>query len=70
MKLKERQAHYYNRSARDLEPLKIQDPVRIAPPDGIGLSKEQKKGVVTMFYPIAFMKFSLTANITVGTDVI
>lgn len=47
MKLKERQSHYYNRSAKDLEPLKILDPVRIGPPDGIGQSKEWKKGVVT-----------------------
>lgn len=47
MKLKERQANYYNLSAKDLEPLNIQDLVRIAPPDGIGQLKEWKKGVVT-----------------------
>lgn len=47
MKLKERQANYYNLSAKDLEPLNIQDLVRIAPPDGIGQLKEWKKRVVT-----------------------
>lgn len=49
----ERQAYYYNRSAKDLEPLKIQDRVRISPPDW--MSKEWKKGVVSNVYPIALM---------------
>ncbi|XP_062572692.1 uncharacterized protein LOC134234634 [Saccostrea cucullata] len=51
VRLKERQAHYYNRGAKDLKPLKIQDLVRIAPPDGIGQSKEWKKGVVNKVLP-------------------
>lgn len=50
-KLKERQSHYCNLSAKDLKPLKIQDPVRIAPPDGIRQLKEWKKGVVTSVLP-------------------
>ncbi|XP_061170331.1 uncharacterized protein K02A2.6-like [Saccostrea echinata] len=51
VRLKERQAHYYNHGAKDLKPLKIQDLVRIAPPDGIGQSREWKKGVVTKVLP-------------------
>ena len=46
-----RQAHYYNRGARDLKPLKIQDPVRIAPPDGLGQTREWKRGTVTKVLP-------------------
>ena len=50
-KLKERQATYYNCGASDLKPLKIQDPVRIAPPDGLGQTREWKRGVVTRVLP-------------------
>ena len=50
-KLKERQATYYNRGASDLKPLKIQDPVRIEPPDGLGQTREWKRGVVTKVLP-------------------
>lgn len=51
IKLKERQTHYYNRSTKGLEPLTIQDPVRIAPPNGIGQSKECKEVWVTNVLP-------------------
>lgn len=40
VKLKERQAHYNTSRAKDLEQLTIRDPVRIAPPNGMGPSNE------------------------------
>lgn len=45
VKMKERQAHYHNRSAKDLKQsqMTIKDSVRIAPYDGIGPSKEWQK---------------------------
>ena len=49
--LKEQQAQYYNRGARDMKPLKIQDPVHITPPDGLGQTREWKRGVVTKVLP-------------------
>lgn len=49
--MKELQTHYYNRSAKDLEPLTIQNPVCITPPNGIGQSKDCKKGGVTNVLP-------------------
>ena len=45
--LKQRQEHYYNRSAHDLKPLKLNDTVRIAPAKDIGKSEEWRKGTVT-----------------------
>ena len=37
--LKQRQEHYYNRSAHDLKPLKLNDTVRITPAKDIGHSE-------------------------------
>ena len=45
--LKQGQEHYYNRSAHDLKPLKLNDTVRIAPAKGISLSEVWRKGTVT-----------------------
>lgn len=49
-------------SAKGIEPLKIQDLVRIAAPDGIGQSKIWKRDVL--------VKSSLAVNFTVGIDII
>lgn len=48
--------------AKGMEPLKIQDPVCIAAPDGIGQSKIWKRDVL--------VKSSLAVNFTVGIDII
>lgn len=45
-----------------MEPLKIQDHVRIAAPDGIGQSEIWKRDVL--------VKSSLAVNFTVGIDII
>ena len=51
VRLKERQKHYYNQGAKDLKPLNVKDPVRIAPPEGITKTKEWRKGTVTKVLP-------------------